>query len=113
MDYLITIWLEIHLKLNSNAKIFCKLHIDCEFVIYNKVVNISCNNIGCNPSNCNSSYAISCVNDVNCDSEQGKNMCLGLQCIDSIENSYIELNSCSLLKIKFIDVMSNILFDVS
>ena len=24
MDYLITIWLEIHLKLNSNAKIFCK-----------------------------------------------------------------------------------------
>ena len=31
MDYLITIWLEIHLKLNSNAKIFCKCKNEQDF----------------------------------------------------------------------------------
>jgi len=31
MDYIITIWLEIHLKLNSNAKIFCRCKNEQDF----------------------------------------------------------------------------------
>ena len=52
----------------------------------NAIVHKYCDNSDCNPSNCNSSYAISCVNDVNCDDTKMKSMCKGLQCIDEIEN---------------------------
>ena len=74
---------------STEIKFFNYSYVDR--TLNNEVVNISCNNIGCNPSNCNSTYAISCVNDVNCDGEQGKNMCLGLQCIDSIENYQMDI----------------------
>ena len=52
----------------------------------NTYISRTCNNSDCNINNCLSDYAISCVNDVNCNKTLLKNMCEGLQCIDGIEN---------------------------
>jgi hypothetical protein len=52
----------------------------------NTYVSTTCNNSDCVPKNCLSDYAISCVNDVNCNKSLLKSMCYGLQCIDKIEN---------------------------
>ena len=52
----------------------------------NTYVTTLCNNSDCTPDNCLSAYAISCVNDVNCNKSLLKSMCKGLQCIDAIEN---------------------------
>ena len=49
-------------------------------------ISTSCNNDGCNKNNCLKEYAISCVNDVNCNKSQLNDTCTGLQCIDAIEN---------------------------
>jgi hypothetical protein len=59
----------------------------------NLIVNVSCNNIDCTKDNCNAAYAISCVNDVNCDDTIMKSMCEGLKCIDSIENYQMNIPS--------------------
>ena len=59
----------------------------------NTEVTVHCNNSDCNPRNCLDVYAISCVNDVNCDKGRLKEMCLGLQCIDSIENYQMTIPS--------------------
>ena len=52
----------------------------------NTYISTTCNNSDCNKNNCLSEYAISCVNDVNCNKKLLKSMCYGLQCIDAIEN---------------------------
>ena len=75
-------------------KAFCDNSTEVQYFNYsyesrklnNRVVNISCNNTDCECSESDKIYAISCVNDVNCDDKKKKDMCAGLQCIDSIEN---------------------------
>ena len=59
----------------------------------NTEITVHCNNSDCNKQNCLDIYAISCVNDVNCDKGRLKEMCLGLQCIDSIENYQMTIPS--------------------
>jgi hypothetical protein len=59
----------------------------------NTEVTVHCNNSDCNRMNCLDVYAISCVNDVNCDKGRLKDMCHGLQCIDSIENYQMDIPS--------------------
>ena len=59
----------------------------------NTDVTVNCNNSDCNQKNCLDAYAISCVNDVNCDKGRLKEMCLGLQCIDGIENYQMNIPS--------------------
>jgi hypothetical protein len=59
----------------------------------NSEVTVNCNNSDCNKMNCLDVYAISCVNDVNCDKGRLKDMCLGLQCIDGIENYQMTIPS--------------------
>ena len=59
----------------------------------NTEVTVNCNNSDCNKMNCLDVYAISCVNDVNCDKGRLKDMCLGLQCIDGIENYQMTIPS--------------------
>jgi hypothetical protein len=59
----------------------------------NSEVTVNCNNSDCNKDNCLGVYAISCVNDVNCDKTKAKDMCRGLQCIDGIENYQMKIPS--------------------
>ena len=59
----------------------------------NSDVTVNCDNSDCNKDNCLGVYAISCVNDVNCDKTRLKEMCRGLQCIDGIENYQMKIPS--------------------
>ena len=101
---------ELYLKLKTEMEIFeerMRVKIDaindfCDFNTSNETkffsysylnkstqntyIYTSCNNSDCDETNCLREYAISCVNDVNCNKSLLKNTCMGLRCIDAIEN---------------------------
>ena len=108
---------ELYLKLKTEMEIFeerMRVKIDaindfCDFNSSNETkfftysylnkstqntyIYTSCNNSDCNENNCLADYAISCVNDVNCNKSLLKSTCMGLRCIDAIENYQMTIPS--------------------